>query len=96
MPHEVKSTSDGVILNYKIDEKEKSIQVEYVLSATGRSSLLDTLKLENIDKSFKDIKLLPINAKTKQLDNYPILLLVMRTPLRLYNMKLPMKAKSCS
>lgn len=72
LPHEVKSTSDGVILNYKIDEKEKSIQVEYVLSATGRSSLLDTLKLENIDKSFKDIKLLPINAKTKQLDNYPI------------------------
>ncbi|EPJ9878046.1 dihydrolipoyl dehydrogenase, partial [Acinetobacter baumannii] len=34
--------------------------------------LLDTLKLENIDKSFKDIKLLPVNAKTKQLDNYPI------------------------
>ncbi len=33
------------------------------LSATGRSSLLETLQLENIDKSFKDIKLLPINAK---------------------------------
>ncbi|MDC4656547.1 dihydrolipoyl dehydrogenase [Acinetobacter baumannii] len=72
LPHEVKSTSDGVILNYKIDEKEESIQTEYVLSATGRSSLLDTLKLENIDKSFKDIKLLPVNAKTKQLDDYPI------------------------
>ncbi|MCA4390327.1 FAD-dependent oxidoreductase, partial [Acinetobacter baumannii] len=60
LPHEVKSTSDGVILNYKINEKEESIQTEYVLSATGRSSLLDTLKLENIDKSFKDIKLLPV------------------------------------
>ncbi len=43
-----------------------------MLSATGRSSLLETLQLENIDKSFKDIKLLPINAKTKQLDSYPI------------------------
>lgn len=72
LPHEVKSTSDGAILNYKINEKEESIQTEYVLSATGRSSLLDTLKLENIDKSFKDIKLLPVNAKTKQLDDYPI------------------------
>ncbi|WP_445407078.1 dihydrolipoyl dehydrogenase [Acinetobacter seifertii] len=72
LPSAVKSTSNGVILNYKIDEKEKSIQAEYVLSATGRSSLLETLQLENIDKSFKDIKLLPINAKTKQLDSYPI------------------------
>ena len=72
LPSAVKSTSNGVILNYKIDEKEKSIQAEYVLSATGRSSLLDTLKLDNIDKSFIDIKLLPIDAKTKQLDKYPI------------------------
>lgn len=72
LPSAVKSTSNGVILNYTIDEKEKSIQAEYVLSATGRSSLLETLQLENIDKSFKDIKLLPINAKTKQLDSYPI------------------------
>lgn len=72
LPSAVKSTSNGVILNYKIDEKEKSIQAEYVLSATGRSSLLETLQLENINKSFKDIKLLPINAKTKQLDSYPI------------------------
>ncbi|QNX88100.1 dihydrolipoyl dehydrogenase [Acinetobacter seifertii] len=72
LPSEVKSGSNGVILNYKIDEKEKSIQAEYVLSATGRSSLLDTLKLDNIDKSFIDIKLLPIDAKTKQLDKYPI------------------------
>lgn len=72
LPSAVKSTSNGVILNYKIDEKEKSIQAEYMLSATGRSSRLDTLKLDNIDKSFIDIKLLPIDAKTKQLDKYPI------------------------
>ncbi|PJF03886.1 dihydrolipoyl dehydrogenase [Acinetobacter seifertii] len=72
LPTEVKSTSDGVILNYKVDEKEYSIKTDYVLSATGRSSLLDTLKLDNIDKSFIDIKLLPIDAKTKQLDKYPI------------------------
>ena len=72
LPAKVKSTSGGVILNYRINGQEKSLQTEYVLSATGRSSLLDNLKLENIDKSFQDIKLLPINAKTKQLDNYPI------------------------
>jgi len=72
LPAEAKSTSGGVILNYRINGEEKSLQAEYVLSATGRSSLLDNLKLENIDKSFQDIKLLPINAKTKQLDNYPI------------------------
>lgn len=52
--------------------KQKTLEVEYVLAATGRTSLIDTLKLENIDNSFKDIKLLPVNAKTKQLDTYPI------------------------
>lgn len=72
LPSEVKCNSEGVILNYKLKEKEKTLKVEYVLVATGRSSLLDTLKLENIDDSFKDIKSLPINAKTKQLETYPI------------------------
>jgi len=72
LPSEVKYNSEGVILNYKLEEKEKTLNVEYVLVATGRSSLLDTLKLENIDDSFKDIKSLPINAKTKQLESYPI------------------------
>jgi len=72
LPSEVKCNSEGVILNYKLEEKEKTLKVEYVLVATGRSSLLDTLKLENIDDSFKDIKSLPINAKTKQLESYPI------------------------
>lgn len=72
LPSEVKCNSEGVILNYKLEEKEKTLKVEYVLVATGRSSLLDTLKLENIDDSFKDIKSLRINAKTKQLETYPI------------------------
>jgi len=72
LPNEVKRNSEGVILNYKLEEKEKTLKVEYVLVATGRSSLLDTLKLGNIDDSFKDIKSLPINAKTKQLETYPI------------------------
>ena len=72
LPSEVKCNSEGIILNYKLEEKEKTLKVEYVLVATGRSSLLDTLKLENIDDSFKDIKSLPINAKTKQLETYPI------------------------
>lgn len=72
LPSEVKCNSEEAILNYKLEEKEKTLKVEYVLAATGRSSLLDTLKLENIDDSFEDIKLLPINAKTKQLEQYPI------------------------
>lgn len=72
LPSEVKCNSEEAILNYKLEEKEKTLKVEYILAATGRSSLLDTLKLENIDDSFEDIKLLPINAKTKQLEQYPI------------------------
>ncbi|MFY0084834.1 dihydrolipoyl dehydrogenase, partial [Acinetobacter baumannii] len=39
LPAEVKSTSGGVILNYRINGEENSLQTEYVLSATGRSSL---------------------------------------------------------
>ncbi|MGR2826824.1 dihydrolipoyl dehydrogenase [Acinetobacter sp. 1124_18A] len=72
LPSEVKCSEENALLTYQLDETEKNLKVEYVLAATGRTSLLDTLKLENIDNSFKDIKLLPINAKTKQLDTYPI------------------------
>ncbi|MGB8811450.1 MAG: dihydrolipoyl dehydrogenase [Acinetobacter calcoaceticus] len=72
LPSEIKCNSERVILNYKLEEKEKTLKVEYLLVATGRSSLLDTLQLENIDDSFKDIKSLPINVKTKQLETYPI------------------------
>ncbi|WP_440206460.1 dihydrolipoyl dehydrogenase [Acinetobacter oleivorans] len=72
LPNEVKCSEENVVLTYQLNETEKTLKVEYVLAATGRTSLIDTLKLENIDNSFKDIKLLPINAKTKQLDTYPI------------------------
>lgn len=72
LPSEVKCSEENALLTYQLDETEKTLKVEYVLAATGRTSLIDTLKLENIDNSFKDIKLLPINAKTKQLDTYPI------------------------
>lgn len=72
LPSEVKCSQENAVLTYQLDETEKTLKVEYVLAATGRTSLIDTLKLENIDNSFKDIKLLPINAKTKQLDTYPI------------------------
>ncbi|GEA69730.1 dihydrolipoyl dehydrogenase [Acinetobacter pittii] len=72
LPNEVKCSEENALLTYQLDETEKTLKVEYVLAATGRTSLIDTLKLENIDNSFKDIKLLPINAKTKQLDTYPI------------------------
>lgn len=72
LPNEVKCSEENALLTYQLDETEKTLKVEYVLAATGRTSLIDTLKLENIDNSFKDIKLLSINAKTKQLDTYPI------------------------
>jgi dihydrolipoamide dehydrogenase len=72
LPNEVKCSDENALLTYQLDEEQKTLKVEYVLAATGRTSLLDTLKLENIDNSFKDIKLLPINAKTKQLEAYPI------------------------
>ena len=63
LPSEVKCSQENAVLTYQFDETEKTLEVEYVLAATGRTSLIDTLKLENIDNSFKDIKLLPVNAK---------------------------------
>lgn len=43
-----------------------------MLVATGRKSLLNTLKLYQIHSDFKDIKNLPVHPETKQLAEYPI------------------------
>ncbi len=53
----------------------KTLNVDYLLVATGRSSLLNTLKLENIDTSFTDLKHLPVDPETKQLADYPIFII---------------------
>ncbi|MCF9047314.1 dihydrolipoyl dehydrogenase [Acinetobacter nectaris] len=52
--------------------KEQKLCVDYVLNATGRTSLLETLQINNIDPNFHTIENLPIAKDTKQLANLPI------------------------
>ena len=72
LPDTVKRTDTGVEIQFKYQDETKKIEVDYLLAATGRSSLLPSLELENIDASFNDPKQLPIHPQTKQLGNYPI------------------------
>ncbi|KGT48556.1 MULTISPECIES: dihydrolipoyl dehydrogenase [Acinetobacter] len=72
LPEEATRQGDKVQIKFKRNEQFQTIEVDYVLSATGRSSNLDQLGLQNIDAAFNDIKNLPIDASTKQLGNYPI------------------------
>lgn len=72
LPKAMKRTAEGVQIDFEYDGQEKKIEVDYVLSATGRQSLLSLLALENIQAEFSDIKTLPIDAQTKQLADYPI------------------------
>ena len=50
----------------------QSLEVDYLLSAIGRTSNLSTLSLENIDPSFHNLKQLPVHPQTKQLATLPI------------------------
>ena len=68
--YEMQDSLIRVDFNYQ--SKTQSINVDYVLAATGRRSILSTLKLENIEKNFADLKNLPVNSNTKQLANLPI------------------------
>lgn len=73
-PTSLTKEKEWVCVKYKNRENqnEEEIKVEYVLNATGRTSLLSSLKLENIESNFSDIKNLPVDNSTKQLKNYPI------------------------
>lgn len=68
----VQTTSHGVRISFNHKNQIQTLDVEYVLAATGRSSLLSTLHLENINPTFADLKILPVDLMTKQLADYPI------------------------
>ena len=72
LPTEYKKTSNGVELKYQENNQQHLLNVDYVLLATGRKSLLNTLKLENIDAQYQDLKNLPVDPTTKQLSNHSI------------------------
>lgn len=72
LPEQVSLENDKVHITYKENHQTQNCEVDYLLSATGRSSLLSSLALDHIDQSFQDLKNLPINEKTKQLADYPI------------------------
>lgn len=72
LPTEYKKNDQGVELKYRENGQDYFIHVDYILSAIGRKTLLTTLKLENINANFNDLKNLPVDDKTKQLANYPI------------------------
>lgn len=72
LPERVSLKDDKVLIHFTEDNKPKEISVDYILNATGRKSLLSTLKLENIDSAFQDQDILPFDSKTNQLAHYPI------------------------
>ena len=72
LPEQVVKTEYGVKLSYQQNGKFKDLEVDYLLMATGRRSLLNTLKLDQIHSDFKDTKNLPVHPETKQLAEYPI------------------------
>lgn len=72
LPNSIEDTKHGVAVSFIENDESNTIQVDYVLTATGRSSNLSTLALENIDASFSDLKNLPIHKNSKQLANFPI------------------------
>lgn len=75
LPEKVSLSNNKVRLNFKQNNQEQTLEVDYVLSATGRRSLLSSLQLENIDPTFADIKNLKINDASKQLADYPIFII---------------------
>lgn len=72
LPNQVQNSKDGVQIIYQEDKQERHLVTDYLLVATGRRTLLDTLKLENINTQFADLKNLPVHPETKQLAQYPI------------------------
>ena len=72
LPETVHKTSHGVEIHYRQESKQNTLNVDYILSAIGRTTNLSTLQLEKVDTQFYDLKALPIDANTKQLGNFPI------------------------
>ena len=72
LPKTYKKTEAGVEINFVENNQNQTLTVDYVLSATGRKSLLNTLKLENIDPKFSDLKDIEIDPVTKQINDLAI------------------------
>ena len=69
----VERVGDEVIIHYQHEDGSiATLKTDYLLSAIGRHSLLDSLELHQIDAQFKDLKKLPIHPQTLQLSAYPI------------------------
>lgn len=69
LPETVSLKNNKVHITY---DGSKTLDVDYILNATGRDSLLSTLNLTAINSQFNNIKELPIHKTTKQLAEYPI------------------------
>ena len=72
LPDQVKKQTSHIKIDFTENDQVQSIEVDYVLGATGRQSNLDRLGLDRLNPSFTDLKKLPINKKTKQLADMPI------------------------
>lgn len=72
LPENVRLNNNKVHLEFTQNDQEHTFEVDYVLSATGRRSLLSHLQLEQVDPAFVDLAHLPIDDATKQLGSYPI------------------------
>lgn len=74
LPENIKKSQHGVLISFT-DNVSQTLEVDYVLSATGRSSNLNSLDLTQINPLFKEIRNLPINNQSKQLGEYPIFII---------------------
>lgn len=75
LPDRVEKNEQQITIQFRENNKEKQINVDYILNATGRSTLLNTLSLEKIKPQYTDLKKLPIDTSTKQLDDLPIFII---------------------
>lgn len=75
LPDSIQDIKNGVEISFIENNESKSIQVDYILNATGRATHLSTLSLENIDQSFSDLKQLAVHPTTKQLADFPIFII---------------------
>lgn len=75
LPDHVEKNDQQIMIRFRENNKDKQLDVDYILNATGRSSLLNTLSLENISPEYTDSKKLPIDTSTKQLDDLPIFII---------------------
>lgn len=75
LPDSIQNLENGVEISFIENNESKSIQVDYILNATGRATNLSTLSLENIDQAFSDLKQLPVHHTTKQLADFPIFII---------------------